>query len=244
MILRRRAERAPGGGCVRHDRFAALLLAAAVLFPAQAGGDEDREALPDLEPMADALAGYFVTRENHCRLLRFETAIANVGAGPIEVRGTREGARMIARQRIFRPNGKIARDRRIGYFKYHDPHRHWHLMHVARYTLLDQSGEVVGMSDKVSFCLMDTDHVFPDLPGSPADRKYGPCPKRRSVKRLKAGISVGWQDIYDADLPGQYVDVTGLPAGEYTLRCEVDPNRRLTEKSRANNRAEVTVHLE
>jgi hypothetical protein len=39
------------------------------------------------------------------------------------------------------------------------------------------------------------------------------------------GISAGYGDVYLRDLPGQWVDVTDLPAGEYLLEVEVNPSK-------------------
>jgi len=52
---------------------------------------------------------------------------------------------------------------------------------------------------------------------------------------LRHGISVGWADRYGAELRYQSIDVTGLTAGEYTLRVTVDPNGFFEERATGNN---------
>jgi hypothetical protein len=49
------------------------------------------------------------------------------------------------------------------------------------------------------------------------------------------GIQAGWSDIYDSGLPGQWIDVTGLPAGTYTLEITMNPEQALLEADYTNN---------
>ena len=42
---------------------------------------------------------------------------------------------------------------------------------------------------------------------------------------------------------GQYVDVTGVPEGQYQLVHEVNPDRRLRESSYANNASSLVFDL-
>ncbi len=57
------------------------------------------------------------------------------------------------------------------------------------------------------------------------------------------GISPGWSDVYDRDLDCQWLDVTGVPAGEYVLRLRVNPELEFEEANYRNNVAEVRVRL-
>ena len=67
--------------------------------------------------------------------------------------------------------------------------------------------------------------------------------RSRNARSLRTGISVGWADIYDTSVPGQYIDVTGLPPGQYTLEIEVNPERTLVESNYSNNIVTVPVQL-
>lgn len=40
---------------------------------------------------------------------------------------------------------------------------------------------------------------------------------------VTAGVSVGWADVYEWFLPGQYIDITDAPPGRYRLQATVDP---------------------
>ena len=60
---------------------------------------------------------------------------------------------------------------------------------------------------------------------------------------FKQGMSVGWTDEYNWFLPGQYVEVTGVPDGDYILDTTVDPTSRLVESDKTNNCGAVRVRL-
>lgn len=57
------------------------------------------------------------------------------------------------------------------------------------------------------------------------------------------GISVGWFDLYDKRLPLQWVDITGLIAGDYWLETAVDPGQNILEADETNNVTRVVVSL-
>ncbi len=119
----------------------------------------------------------------------------------------------------------------MGCIRLHPAHDHWHLDAFAQYALAEEpSGAVVARASKVSFCLLDTVRSFPTRPGSPPAGYYGGC----TVKSAQ-GISVGWSDVYDSTLPGQSLNVSGLPEGAYCLGVTADPRNRLTEAREENN---------
>lgn len=58
------------------------------------------------------------------------------------------------------------------------------------------------------------------------------------------GISSGWADIYTVGTPGQWVDVTGVPAGDYELVVTVNASGRVVENHDSYpDVAIVPVHL-
>ncbi|MFW2387110.1 MAG: lysyl oxidase family protein [Polyangiales bacterium] len=90
----------------------------------------------------------------------------------------------------------------------------------ASYELLDASGQnVVAQGYKRGFCLRD------DVcsSGSP------------SYDCSFQGISAGCSDVYDSSLGCQYIEVTGLPAGDYMVRMTSDPLNLFQESNEANN---------
>jgi hypothetical protein len=48
------------------------------------------------------------------------------------------------------------------------------------------------------------------------------------------GISVGWLDAYDWRIPGQAIDVTGLPSGRYRVSVTADPENWFRETNERN----------
>ncbi|MGE5620452.1 MAG: lysyl oxidase family protein [Sphingomonadaceae bacterium] len=163
------------------------------------------------------------------QVLRFGNTVWNAGEGPLEIRAVTEGEGSVV-QRIFDAEGGSV-DRSSGTFVFHAEHSHWHLEGYARYELWSRSafdawqasdrtqGGPEWLSDKVGFCLMDTYRVA-DLPGSPSSVAY-PALCGHTVQ----GISVGWGDVYSAQLAGQGIDLgpDPLPDGQYVLRSVADP---------------------
>ena len=54
---------------------------------------------------------------------------------------------------------------------------------------------------------------------------------------------MGWADVYEANLDDQWVDVTGLPPGQYWLENVIDPNDQLLESDETNNTARILIDL-
>lgn len=109
-------------------------------------------------------------------------------------------------------------------------HGHYHYHEYAHYRLLNADGEEVVRGAKQAFCLTDIQPVLPNAP----ERQYG-CDFQ--------GITRGWTDIYSSALDCQWVDVTGVPEGDYTLEIEVNPRRFIPEMNYENNTARVSVRV-
>ena len=54
-------------------------------------------------------------------------------------------------------------------------------------------------------------------------------------------ISAGCADIYSAALACQWIDITSVPDGAYTLRVVTNPRNHVSELRYDNNSAEVQV---
>jgi hypothetical protein len=67
---------------------------------------------------------------------------------------------------------------------------------------------------------------------------YGTCTYGRQ------GLSVGWVDVYDHYLPGQSIDISGLPDGTYALMSTADPYNLIQESDETNNAAVVYLQIE
>ena len=56
------------------------------------------------------------------------------------------------------------------------------------------------------------------------------------------GISVGCADNYASTIDCQWVDVTDIEDGNYTLMVHLNPSRRIVESDYSNNVASCEVH--
>lgn len=133
--------------------------------------------------------------------------------------------------------------RRVGGFSWHDAHRHFHFNEFAAYELrrLGADGRpdysasgLLATSEKVSFCLMDSQQVDPDAVPVPV---YNAC-----VPAVQ-GISPGWTDIYTSDLEGQQLPLTGLGDGRYSLIIKLNHARNVLESDYSDDVVEVTVEI-
>jgi len=181
--------------------------------------------------------------------IAFSNATANIGEGPLHIYGAKpkekhgdEHTTQAVKQRIFRSDGSHF-NRKAGEFVYHPTHNHTHFEGWAIYRLrevlpFDGVGDVVGTSKKTSFCLLDSFQYDGTLPNSPSSPVYSVCDDKAQ------GISVGYEDLYDKSIPGQWIEVTQLPQGEYWLESEVDPDDNVLEINESNNIARVKVVVE
>jgi len=106
------------------------------------------------------------------------------------------------------------------WFEWSPAHGHYHVLGVAEYRLVDVGGTVV-TAHKQAFCLMDSAAID----GATGGKYY--CGNQ--------GITAGWADVYGRYLDCQWVDITGVPAGDYTLEIEVNPEGRFQESDGAND---------
>jgi hypothetical protein len=216
----------------------ALVVAAccvAVAPPAIPSVAAASDRLPDLQ-MA-RLTDFHIETVNGRRLLRFTAIMLNRGAGALELVSSRAdvdspwdidqviyddaaGSRTIQTSATMNYAG--------------DGHSHWHVSRVVDHDMWSSERTVHG--SKVGFCFFDTTHLNPELPNSPATNYYleSYCGGLAALSS-RVGISVGWGDRYSWQLPFQWIDITGLPGGTYTLRAFVDARDELAESSNSNN---------
>lgn len=118
-----------------------------------------------------------------------------------------------------------------GLFQFSQCHGHYHFTSYADYRLFDGGGTEVAFGHKQAFCLMDTE---PNTDPPMGDAKYT-CAFQ--------GIQAGWADRYAAELPCQWVDVTGVPPGNYTLHVTLNYAKVLVEASYDNDEADVPITI-
>jgi hypothetical protein len=118
---------------------------------------------------------------------------------------------------------------------------------VVKLYAIDSDGQVKSgtkplLDSKVGFCFYDHTHEFAR---GPADPRYSAksCGKEDS-EAVGMGLSPGWNDTYLMSLPGQSIDVTGLPPGKYRLATEIDANGWFHEARSANNRTWIDLEIQ
>jgi hypothetical protein len=119
-----------------------------------------------------------------------------------------------------------------------DGHNHWHLQHMASYSLWNEArSEKVAPSQKVGFCLEDSEHTSGFGPSEPIYTdavRGGFCEQfKPEATHLREGISRGWRDYYEKTLAFQWVDVSEVQPGHYWLREDVDPEGVVKEEGPA-----------
>lgn len=185
--------------------------------------------------------------------LGFDSAAANVGDGPLRLFGhrrTRRVATMDVNQLIDQISGSTRTVRDVGVMSYvvHPDHKHWHLLGFEKYEIRAVGDPTPLRRDrKTGFCLGDRYPILnaKALPGfDPVPLQGDTCGLGQpDLLGLFAGISVGYGDAYEAQLEGQFIDVTGLPAGSYVLTHRVNTEGRLVERDYTNNASSVLFSL-
>jgi hypothetical protein len=181
---------------------------------------------PDLTVDADAIG-----RTLHVMRKTFAADSCEVFEGCVAEPGDRRLLRFSASiQNLGRASAIFPPlDERPDLYVFDECHGHNHLTGFAGYELRDSRGERVLSGRKQGYALMDIISYCTDA--APVGF-YDPM-----------GISPGWADIYSFDIPCQWVDITGLADGEYTLRVGVDELDILEEESVHPNEVFVRMSL-
>ena len=93
-------------------------------------------------------------------------------------------------------------------FEYSPCHRHYHYKNFSEYRLKDGSNVVI-RSHKQAFCFEDVLRYWNGYP------KHG-------YNCNKQGISVGWADLYGKYLDCQWIDITDVNPGNYSIEVEIN----------------------
>jgi hypothetical protein len=149
------------------------------------------------------------------RLLRFDGSIENLGSSDLVI-GSPEESPLFYNSSCH--NVPLLKDIML-----------YELLDPATGQVMSVDGQQV-VGRKQGFCMMD---IVP-LNASSAQGQYD-CSNQ--------GITAGWADVYDSALDCQYLDVTGVPAGAYTLRLTVNPGGLFGESDMTNNTAQIPVTI-
>lgn len=161
-------------------------------------GSPDCEGGPDLMVLEDVLQSsmYVTTQENTDNCLIEEGCISGYGVRDI-IRFTTH-IKNIGNLDYYigppEPSG--------GQFEWDPCHSHWHYEGYAEYLMYNEAGESLPIGYKNGFCVLDLECE------DGGTYQYG-C--------SNMGISAGCGDIYSSGLQCQWIDITDLEAGLYTL---------------------------
>lgn len=126
------------------------------------------------------------------RILYFDTVVMNAGDGDLVIGDFSDQNNLY---------GQL--------LEYASCHGHFHISDFSLYELLradDRTTVVAGQ--KLGFCFRDNLQYS----GGPS-RGYG-CGNQ--------GITSGWGDLYDGQLDGQWIDITGVAEGDYIVRVTIN----------------------
>ena len=173
--------------------------------------------------------------------IRFSLGIGNVGTGPLHLilfNIREEAGKKIAsaKQRVYSNDGKfreinvddVERTR-------HDVHDAWHYPNLASFGLYDKEGKLAAPGKKTQYCMVDvfklTDAVLNKfaVTNSPETGRFsavsGCLP---DIGTPEIGISVGWADNYQQNVADQYIDISDIKTGVYTLQLQVNKTKLVT----------------
>ena len=123
------------------------------------------------------------------------------------------------------PNNPFA-----AFFEFAPCHGHFHIKDFSIYELLNLDRTVVVASHKQGFCMEDS-------------LKYDGG-KSKGFNCTFQGITSGWGDWYFKQLTGQWIDITGIPEGDYIVRVRINLVNTFDEGSnRYTNAVETLIHV-
>ena len=223
------------------------LVAAGMAGPSSAAANHQADVLlPDLG-MAPLTDFSVQKRPKGQRWLRFSAVIVNVGPGPFQAWGdTGPGGEPSVVQQIRTTSGAFA-DHPTNALMYWsgDGHNHWHVRDLEQYVLESQNGQTRRYGEKHGFCFWDNYRYDTTLPDYPSDAFYTGSNSCRTLTdgTVLMGLSIGWGDRYPATIVDQYINISGLPAGEYTVTATADWEDWFDESNENNNNTTALIRI-
>jgi hypothetical protein len=180
--------------------------------------------------------------------LRFDSVIVNVGPGVFEA----EGRGPIASNTIgdvvqlveTAAGGRTEVATPATMFFAGDGHDHWHVSELQEFTIarVSDPGNVLNRGAKNGFCFWDNYRY-----GSTAPAHYHPSTtsacELTGAGTVPMGLSVGWGDEYPSGIAFQYIDISGLPNGDYVVTVTADHHGEFVEANDGNNSAWATIRI-
>ena len=205
-------------------------------------------------------------KDSPTKCLRFNQTIANVGEGPLVFRFGLFGVLTpgqqdnIIMQRIYSSDGSYTDVQVPERYQFHKVHGHLHYKGFGQsflYAWDSQAGRAAtptAVGKKVGFCVIDVvmqeeyweatgngprAHMFPFDCIVPDE--IDPSGPQLWVEQ---GVQVGWSDVYGWNLADQYINITGVPNGDYELVQLANPTNSMVESDPTNNCASTILHIQ
>lgn len=203
--------------------------------------------LPDLGMLAPKDFS-IQSRPRGVRWLRFDSVVVNVGPGLFDVygQGPADSDGMLpVMQRVqdgvggWTENATTARMFFAG-----DGHNHWHVENLQDWTIASVNDRATPLrrGAKTGFCFWDNYDYTATGPIVYHPSTTSAC-SRRADGAVPMGLSVGWGDEYPSTIAFQYIDITGLPNGDYIVSLEADLANQFVEADELNNTGWATIRL-
>lgn len=243
---------------MRHHRLftvplALALVASSLAAPSASVALDGTERLPDIG-MLPPKDFSIQSRPRGVRWLRFDSVVVNVGPGVFEAegRGPVVGDRLGSVVQLVETadGGRVEVATPAEMFFAGDGHDHWHVEDLQHWTLASVNDRATPLraGAKRGFCFWDNYRY-----GSTAPVRYHPSTtsacEMRSDGTVPMGLSVGWGDEYPSSIAFQYIEITGLPNGEYVVTLEADlptaaaPAGEFVELDEDNNTAWAVIRI-
>lgn len=229
--------------------MAAALVLAALTVPAPAAAEltEGTALLPDLA-MLQPDDFRLERKPGGVRWLRFATTIVNIGEGRFDVYGSErdpEDSTKLTKvtQRIQDGAGGWDEHATAATMFYAgDGHDHWHVYGLQEWILAFEAtpNEKVRGGAKTGFCFWDNVELWE----APSYYTSTNSCHMKADATVPMGLSVGWGDRYPATIAYQYIDISGLPYGNYCLTLIADPNGEFVEAQTGNNTVSALISIQ
>lgn len=234
----------------RHPLIVLLVLAMAgtsLAAPPATVALDGTERLPDLG-MLPPKDFSIQSRPRGVRWLRFDSVIVNVGPGVFEAEGrgpvVGDTIGEVVQLVETADGGREVVTTPATMFYAGDGHDHWHVRDLQEFTIahLGTPESVLNRGAKSGFCFWDNYRY-----GSTAPAQYHPSTtsacEMTEAGTVPMGLSVGWGDEYPSTIAFQYIDITGLPNGDYLVTLEADHHGEFVEADDDNNTAWATIRI-
>lgn len=186
------------------------------------------------------------------RWLRFSTVIVNLGPGVFQLYGfdtdgASVGNELSVVQQIQAPGGGFSELSTTATIFYSgDGHDHWHVRNLQEWTLQNLNAQVLARGAKIGFCFWDNYNYR-----ATTDAYYHPYTTDACEIAVDGtvpmGLSVRWGDEYPYNIAFQYIDISGLPNGEYKVTVAADPplggGGRFIEANEDNNMSWARIRI-